>query len=262
MSGPMLVRIGTSGWQYRDWRPAFYPPRLPPARWLEFYAAGFATVESNAAFYRLPESTVFAAWAQRTPPDFVMSVKVSRYLTHILRLREPTEPVRRFVDRALHLGVKLGPALLQLPPQLRADSGLLDEVLSEFPASVRVAVEFRHESWFTDDVRRVLERREAALCLADRRGLLGPIWATAGWTYLRFHQGRATPRPCYGRTALDGWADRLASRRADWREAWVYFNNDRRCCAVRNAIEFASSIERVGLRSSRVPSLDAVRIVE
>ena len=113
---PMTVWIGTSGWQYRDWRGPVYPRGLPTNRWLESYAARFATVESNNAFYNLPERRVFAAWAERTPDDFVMAVKVSRYLTHIRRLRDPREPVARFVDRVAGLGSKLGPVLLQLPP--------------------------------------------------------------------------------------------------------------------------------------------------
>ena len=258
----MIVHIGTSGWQYRDWRPAYYPSKLPQARWLEFYVQGFATVESNAAFYNLPKETVFASWAARTPDDFVMTVKVSRFLTHIKRLREPAEPVARFVSHARHLGAKLGPVLLQLPPQLEADLGRLEETLAEFPRGIRVAVEFRHDSWFTDEIRRLLQRFDAALCLADRRGPIAPFWVTTDWTYLRFHQGRAKPRPCYGESAMAAWSERLAERRADWRETWVYFNNDHRCCALANAIEFAGITEASGLEPTRVPPRDAVRLVE
>ena len=256
----MTVWIGTSGWQYRDWRPAFYPPRLPPGRWLEFFSDGFATVESNYAFYNLPRAEVFAAWAERTPPDFVMAVKVSRFLTHIRRLREPEEPVARFLERATRLGVKFGPALLQLPPQFRADVGRLRATLEQFPPAVRVAVEFRHESWYTAEVRALLEQHGAALCLADRRRPLTPLWRTTSWTYLRFHEGRATPSPCYGRSALDGWARRLAAGFED-AETFVYFNNDPRCCAIANAIEFAGALRRVGLEPSRVPARSAVRVV-
>ena len=248
----MTVRVGTSGWQYRDWRPAFYPPRLPQSRWLEHYASAFATVESNYAFYNLPRAEVFEGWAERTPADFVMAVKVSRYLTHIRRLRQPEEPVRRFLERATRLGSKLGPALLQLPPQMRADPGRLRETLAQFPPHVRVAVEFRHASWDTAEVRSILERHGAALCLADRRGALSPRWRTADWTYLRFHEGGAAPRPCYGRAALDAWARRLADGFAD-AESFVYFNNDPRGCALANAIEFAGSLRRAGLEASRVP---------
>jgi uncharacterized protein YecE (DUF72 family) len=257
----VIVHVGTSGWQYRDWRPAFYPPRLPAARWLEAYAGAFATVESNNAFYRLPTASVFAAWADRTPDDFVMAVKVSRFLTHVKRLREPEEPVGRFVGRARHLGRKLGPVLLQLPPQLRADVKLLEATLEAFPADVRVAVEFRHESWFTAETRRVLERHRAALCLADRAGLRGPVWATSDWTYVRLHAGRASPQPCYGHAALEAWAARIHGGAGDWHEAWVYFNNDPNACAVANAIELAHFSARRGLETTRVPPRSAVRVV-
>jgi uncharacterized protein YecE (DUF72 family) len=257
----VIVRIGTSGWQYRDWRPSFYPARLPQSHWLEAYAAGFATVESNNAFYRLPPGEVFHAWAERTPDDFVMAVKVSRFLTHVKRLAEPAEPVERFVSHARHLGTKLGPALLQLPPQLRADVGRLDAALEAFPRHIRVAVEFRRDSWFTADVRRVLERHGAALCLADRRGPRSPIWATTSWTYLRLHEGRATPRPCYGRAALAAWVGRLHDHVDEWNEAWVYTNNDHRACALANAIEFAGLAGRRDLEPTRVPPRSSVCVV-
>src|SRR3954468_3942444 len=147
----MPLLIGTSGWQYRHWRETFYPRGVAQAKWLEYYAARFATVESNAAFYRLPEAAWFAAWAARTPPDFVMAVKASRYLTHILRLTEPEEPVALLVERARELGDKLGPILIQLPPSLRIEVDRLKRTLDAFPPDWRVAVEFRHASWFTDE---------------------------------------------------------------------------------------------------------------
>jgi uncharacterized protein YecE (DUF72 family) len=251
----VTVWIGTSGWQYRDWRGRLYPERLPQRAWLEHYAARFATVESNNAFYRLPERRVFEAWADRTPPDFVMAVKMSRYLTHILRLREPEEPIERFVGRVEGLGAKLGPVLIQLPPQLRCEPERLDRVLSLLPSSMRVAVEFRHPTWFVPEIRALLERHGAALCLADRRRPLTPVWRTTDWTFLRFHEGRANPRPCYGRQALASWAERLA---ATWRpdeDVWVYFNNDPRGCAPRDAARFARLVRRAGLEPTRVPSV-------
>ncbi len=256
----MTVWIGTSGWQYRDWRGTFYPPDLAQRAWLESYAQRFATVESNNAFYHLPERRVFEAWADRTPADFAMAVKVSRYLTHIRRLRDPDEPVDRFVGRIAGLGPKLGPVLLQLPPQLRCDLGRLEATLERFPPAVRVAVEFRHETWFVEAVRRALERHGAALCLADRRRPLTPLWQTADWTYLRFHEGRATPRPCYGPAALDGWARRLADTFGAGVEAWVYFNNDPRGCAPRDAARFAVSCGDAGLEPTRVPPARSIPV--
>src|SRR4051812_25525533 len=257
----MTIHIGTSGWQYADWRGPFYPPGVPQRAWLESYAARFATVESNNAFYHLPERATFEAWAERTPPDFVMAVKVSRYLTHIKRLRDPGEPIERFVSRARGLGAKLGPALLQLPPQLRCDRELLAHALDQFPADLRVAVEFRHASWFIEPIERLLVDRGAALCLADRRGVLGPIWRTTDWSYLRFHEGRARPRPAYGDAALATWARRLAERWSPDEDVYVYFNNDHRAAAPRDAARFAGQVRRVGLRPSRVPSVRSLPMV-
>ena len=255
---PLLV--GTSGWQYRHWRETFYPRGLAQGRWLEFYAARFATVESNAAFYRLPEAATFAAWAERTPPDFVMAVKASRYLTHIKRLAEPEEPVRLLVERARELGSKLGPILVQLPPSMRADHGRLRVTLDAFPADWRVAVEFRHESWWTDETRRILTDHGAALCLADRFGPLGPMWRTADWTYVRFHAGRAKPLPCYGRQALASWVSRLTDQWSAEEDVYVYFNNDPRACALRDARVFSALARRSDRQTTRVPAAHEVRL--
>ncbi len=210
-------------------------------------------VEVNNAFYRLPEPSTFEAWAARTPPDFVVGVKASRYLTHIKRLKDPTEPVHRFMERAAHLGTKLGPVLLQLPPTLRYDLGALDETLQLFPSSVRVAVEFRHDSWFTDDTYSLLGERNSALCLADSPHRRTPVYRTADWGYIRFHEGKAAPRPCYGRRALDTWARRIADLWDDRADVYAFFNNDPEGCAVRDARVFAGAAERAGLAPTRVP---------
>ncbi|MEO3884674.1 DUF72 domain-containing protein [Nonomuraea sp. B5E05] len=231
----MTCLVGTSGWQYKDWRGVLYPQGVPQRLWLETYAAEFPTVESNNAFYRLPGPEVFAAWRDRTPPRFVMAVKASRFLTHIKRLAEPDEPVRRLMGAASELKDKLGPILLQLPPTLQVDPGRLDRCLACFPAHVRVAVEPRHDSWWTREVRDILSAWGAALCWADRRGRpQGPFWRTAGWGYVRLHQGRAGIG--YGDAALRTWAGRV--REAGWQDAYVYFNNDLGGAAVRDARRF------------------------
>jgi uncharacterized protein YecE (DUF72 family) len=134
-----VILVGTSGWQYPHWRGRFYPPGLPQARWLEYYTGQFATVEVNNTFYRLPERTTFARWRERTPDGFRVAAKMSRYLTHTRRLREPAEPVARFLDRAGALGDRLGPVLLQLPPDLPADPAALAAVLQRFPPEVRAS---------------------------------------------------------------------------------------------------------------------------
>jgi uncharacterized protein YecE (DUF72 family) len=251
-----MMLIGTSGWQYKDWKGRLYPADLPQRAWLEHYAAGFGTVEVNNAFYRLPERATFEAWRDRTPADFVVAVKASRFLTHIRRLRDPEEPVARLLDRAAGLGGKLGPVLLQLPPNLKADAGALDATLAQFPRRVRVAVEPRHPSWWTEEVRQVLRARGAALCWADRKGRpVTPLWRTADWAYLRLHEGRAAPWPRYGRTALDTWTARLAERFDPAKEdVYVYTNNDPGGAAVTDAVAFARLAARRGLPVGRVPS--------
>jgi uncharacterized protein YecE (DUF72 family) len=236
----MPLLVGTSGWQYRDWVGVLYPPGLPQRAWLEHYATRYVTVESNAAFYRLPAYDTFASWRDRTPPGFVMAVKASRYLTHIRRLRDPEEPVQRMMSRAAALGDRLGPILLQLPPTLRADDGLLDACLACFPRGTRVAVEPRHPSWWTGEIRSVLERRAAALCWADRLSRpVTPLWRTTDWGYLRFHEGRASPHPRYGRAALARWAERIAQIWPAAADVFVYFNNDPGGAAVHDADTFA-----------------------
>jgi uncharacterized protein YecE (DUF72 family) len=239
--------VGTSGWQYKDWRDAFYDGR-PQRLWLATYAGRFPTVEVNNAFYRLPERSTFEKWCEQVPPGFVVTVKASRYLTHIKRLKEPEEPVARLLDRARGLGDRLGPFLLQLPPTLQAAPALLDACLAQFPPEVRVAVEPRHESWWSDEVRAVLERRGAALCWADRRSRpVTPLWATAGWGYLRLHEGAADPWPSYGRQALDGWLGRLADAFGPRGDAYVYFNNDQHAAAPRDAASLRDLAAHRGL---------------
>jgi uncharacterized protein YecE (DUF72 family) len=254
------IRIGTSGWQYRDWRGAFYPRELAQRAWLEHYAERFATVEVNNTFYRLPERATFGTWAERTPADFEFVIKASRYLTHVRRLQEPAEPVARMLDHAAGLGAKLGPVLVQLPPNLRADPARLDDTLARFPTRQRVAVEPRHESWFTDDVFQLLGARDAALCLTDRLGRKGPVERTATWAFLRLHEGSAHPHPCYGDRALASWIERLAERWPDRADCYVFFNNDRRACAVRNAARFAQLAARAGLSPTRAPEPQSVRV--
>jgi uncharacterized protein YecE (DUF72 family) len=247
-----VILVGTSGWQYADWRGRFYPERLPQRLWLEHYAAAFATVEVNNAFYRLPERTTFAAWRERTPADFVVTVKMSRYLTHIKRLREPDEPVARFLGRARALGDRLGPVLIQLPPNLRAEPDVLAATLARFPADVRVAVEPRHASWWTPRVRDVLTAAGAALCWADRRGRpVTPLWRTADFGYVRLHEGRATPWPRYGPRALDSWLDRVVAAYPDDPDVFVYFNNDPGGAAVVDATALAGRAVRRGLAVTR-----------
>ncbi len=250
----MPLLVGTSGWQYPAWRGVLYPTDVPKRRWLEAYAESFATIEINNAFYRLPPYETFAGWRERVPEDFVVGVKASRFLTHVKRLREPEEPVGRLMSAAAGLGDQLGPVLLQLPPNMRADPGRLAACLDSFPPGVRVAVEPRHASWWTDETRGVLRDRGAALCWADRRGRpLTPLWCTAGWGYLRLHEGAARQWPRYGERALRSWIDRLTRTWPDVADVYCFFNNDPGGAAVCDAARFAALARAAGRRVSRAP---------
>ena len=247
----MTLLVGTSGFDYKDWRGSFYPRFIKSGDRLAFYAEHFATVELNVTFYRMPAATAFRGWRDAVPEGFVFAVKASRYLTHIRRLVDPQQPVEFLMERASELGDRLGPILLQLPPSLEIDLERLERTLEAFGREVRVAVEPRHKSWFVPELCEVLRRHNAAFVLADRRGPITPLWSTSGWTYLRMHQGSATPRPCYGDAALRSWVDRLgALPDGAGSSGYVYFNNDHRACAVRNAAEFEE------LLLGRVPGSD------
>lgn len=261
----MGVLIGTSGWQYKDWRGGLYPAGVAQRRWLEHYATQYRTVENNGSFYRLPTRETFGGWRERTPDDFVMAVKASRYLTHVRKLRDPAEPVARLLAAASGLGPKLGPILVQLPPTFQADPGLLDACLREFrgawpavrgdgPEALRIAVEPRHETWWTDEVREVLGAHDAALCWADRLDRpVTPLWRTASWGFLRFHEGTADPWPRYGEQALQTWVERIQEAQLSHADVYVYFNNDPGGAAVVNSAEFADLAGQAGLTVTRTP---------
>ncbi|MGH9210280.1 MAG: DUF72 domain-containing protein [Acidimicrobiales bacterium] len=222
-----------------------YPDGVPQRSWLARYAEEFRCVEVNNAFYRLPERKTFASWRDQTPGGFVVAVKISRYLTHVKRLADPAEPVARLLDRAAGLGDRQGPFLLQLPPNLRAEPDRLEQCLRAFPTGVRVAVEPRHDSWWSDEVRDLLAGHDAALIWADRRGRpVTPTWATASWGYVRLHEGTATPRPSYGRQALRTWLDRIRDNWPQKADVFVFFNNDRGGAAVRNARALRRLVDR------------------
>ena len=245
-----MIWVGTSGWQYRDWRGAFYPDRLPQREWLGYFASRFPTVEVNNSFYRLPEASSFRRWREETPRGFLVTVKASRYVTHIRRLRDARDSVELFWSRARELGDKLGPVLFQLPPRFRADVGLLRDFTGVLPAGIRPAFEFRDASWNRPEVYEVLDRAGAALVLADRPGWRIDAVVTGGWSYVRFHQGGHGPLGSdYSREKLRRWADRIAGLPAG--DVFAYFNNDQGGAAVRDAATLAELLDGHGLPVAR-----------
>jgi uncharacterized protein YecE (DUF72 family) len=231
------VRIGCSGWNYPHWRERVYPKGLPQSRWLEHYATLFDTVEVNNTFYRLPSPKSVAGWVQRTPPEFMLAVKASRYLTHIKRLTDLGRGVERFFAciEPLVESRKLGPVLWQLPGNFRRDDERLASALGQLPPG-RHCFEFRHASWFAPEVYELLRTHAAALVIGD-----DPTRAfqthelTADWTFVRFHRGRRGRNGNYSESELDEWKRRIAAWRSQI-EVYAYFNNDWNGYAVKNAL--------------------------
>jgi uncharacterized protein YecE (DUF72 family) len=243
-----VIHVGTSGWQYDDWTPGFYPADLPRRAWLGWFAGRFSSVEVNNTFYRLPERETFERWRDETPEGFVIAVKASRYITHVRRLREPEEPLRRFLERAEVLGSRLGPVLFQLPPRFPADPPRLAGLIRLLPEGVRAAFEFRDPSWETDVVRAMLRDAGAAQVAADRPGARPPETIGDGWMYVRFHQGRRTG-PDYPRAKIRRWADRIAELGVG--DVYAYFNNDSGGAAIRDAASLRDELRARGLEVAR-----------
>ena len=227
--------IGTSGWVYPHWRGTFYPQKLPQAQWLQYYAEHFPTVELNSSFYRLPSEQAFQGWCRKSPDGFRYSVKASRFITHIKRLKNVAEPVETFLSRARYLDDKLGPLLFQLPPSMQRDDERLESFLSMLPQRFRYVIEFRHESWLDDAVFDMLHRYNAALCVFDMPGLACPLLATADFAYVRFHGTSGLYSSCYSDEELDGWMLKIAELAKGRDEVYIYFNNDVEGFAIQNA---------------------------
>jgi uncharacterized protein YecE (DUF72 family) len=230
------VRIGCSGWAYPDWRGRLYPEGLPQRLWLERYSEVFDTVEVNNTFYRLPSQSAVEGWVQQTPGEFVFAVKASRYLTHVKRLRDLGQGVRRYFDaiKPLAESPKLGPILWQLPANFRRDDDRLGAALERLTEG-RHCFEFRHESWFVPQVYDLLRRHRAALVIGDdpeRPFQTHEI--TASWTYIRFHRGNRGRRGNYSKRELENWRRRIEGWRSDV-EVFAYFNNDWEGFAPNNA---------------------------
>jgi uncharacterized protein YecE (DUF72 family) len=230
------VRVGCSGWNYTDWRGRLYPPGTPARRWLSVYAEQFGTVEVNSTFYRLARPQAVAAWVEQTPPGFLFSVKASRYLTHVKRLTDLDRGFQRFYEplAALIEADRLGPVLWQLPESFHRDDERLHAWLEALPAG-RHTIEFRHSSWFADEVLEALRQFGVALTIGDHPQRPFQLHEpTADWWFVRFHRGTRGRRGNYSRTELEQWAQRIVSWRQE-REVYAYFNNDWQGFAPANA---------------------------
>ncbi|HIE53432.1 MAG TPA: DUF72 domain-containing protein [Armatimonadetes bacterium] len=240
------VRIGTSGWSYKDWRGRFYPADLPSAKWLEHYAQHFDTVEVNSTFYHLPREATVANWRRRTPEGFLFAVKASRFITHKQRLQEPATSLERFLDRMRHFGEKCGPLLFQLPPNFPADGERLASFLAAWEAGWLITFEFRHPSWFCEEVYDLLRAHNAALCIADTPSYPQAFVRTANFVYLRLHGAEKLYVSRYTEAQLEEWAGRIRGWLAEGADVYVYFDNDYQAHAVVNAQELRERLTGEG----------------
>jgi uncharacterized protein YecE (DUF72 family) len=235
--------VGCSGWHYEHWRGLYYPEELPKSKWLLFYARQFTTVELNNSFYRLPSEKAFTTWRDSTPDDFVFAVKVSRFITHIKRLRNLDTAVDNFVSRAGFLREKLGPLLYQLPPSMKRNDELLQSFLSSLPPQYRHVIEFRHESWINDAVFDILRRHNVGLCVFDMPGFSCPLVATSDFAYVRFHGSQGLYASRYSDEELSEWARKIAILGQNVKVSYIYFNNDAEAFAVDNAITLRNLLD-------------------
>ena len=239
------VRVGCSGWQYDSWRGVLYPDGLAKGRWLERYSQVFDTVEVNSTFYRLASRDAVARWVEETPPDFMFACKASRYMTHIKRLQNLADGIGRYYEgiQPLADAGKLGPIVWQFPANFHRDDDRLGRALPLLPPG-RHCFEFRHESWFTEEVYKQLRAHGAALVIGDHpQRPFQTCELTTDWTLVRLHHGHRGRRGNYSGTELDEWARRIA----EWRrraEVFVYFNNDWEGYAVRNALALRRLLQR------------------
>jgi len=215
----MNLYVGTSGYSYKEWKGPFYPEDLPDKQMLRFYGERLRTVEINNTFYRMPKASVLEAWGEEVPSDFKFVLKASQRITHMQRLKDADDSLAYLLKVAAALGKRLGPLLFQLPPNFKKDAARLKDFLARFPSDRRAALEFRHESWFDQEIFDLLRDHQAALCIAEaEEGVEIPFVSTANWGYLRLR------RPDYGDPELTTWINRV--RQQNWQEAFIFFKHE------------------------------------
>ena len=216
----MNIWIGTSGFQYAEWKGNFYPEDLPAAKMLPYYAERLTTTEINYTFHRIPAAKTIENWNKLTPEKFRFALKAPQKITHWSKLRDCGDTMRYFHDVASGLGEKLGPVLFQLPPNFKKDTFLLADFVNCFPTGMRAAFEFRHESWFGDDVWEIFKSRNVALCIAETEDFATPQIATANFGYLRLR------REDYAKIDIERWAEFAREQKERWSDAFIYFKHE------------------------------------
>ncbi|WP_455381504.1 DUF72 domain-containing protein [Salinispira pacifica] len=237
------VRIGTSGWNYDHWKAEFYPEQLPRREWLRYYADRFDTVEVNNSFYHLPAESTIRSWVDTVPDHFLFSVKASRYITHMKKLKDGAQTTEALYDRLRAFGGRMGPLLIQLPPRWRCNASRLTEFLEAQSGREgrpdRMTFEFRDHSWFNDEILGILERYGAAFCIYDLAGFASPREVTADFVYIRLHGPGDAYQGRYGRDGLQSWAGEIGSWIGEGLDVYCYFDNDQAGYAAADAAELS-----------------------
>jgi len=238
----MTPWIGTSGFQYPEWRGTFYPEKFPTAKMLPYYAERFSTSEINYTFYRIPNSKTIEGWDTSTPEHFRFGLKAPQKVTHIAKLRDCAQLLDVFQGVVSGLGSKLGPVLFQLPPSFKKDATLLDQFLGGLPTGIRAAFEFRHSSWFDDEIFGQLQKHNTALCIAESSDLVTPSLATTDFGYLRLR------REDYEKADIIRWAKFIEAQKERWSHAFVYFKHEESGMGPQLA---AQLVKELGLEADR-----------
>lgn len=236
------IYIGTSGWHYQHWLGPFYPKELSSDQWLSYYAGRLHSVEINNTFYQLPDRETFTTWRETVPADFIFSVKASRYITHMKKLKDPQQPVATFFKNIEKLGDKLGPILFQLPPNWHFNQQRLAGFLDALPQGYRHVFEFRDPSWFDQRAYELLARHNAAVCIYDLNGRLSPKKITADHVYVRLHGPGPPYQGQYDIQTLSGWAGAFSAWNRQGKAIYCYFNNDMAGYAVQNAAQLQAML--------------------
>jgi uncharacterized protein YecE (DUF72 family) len=232
------ILVGTSGWSYASWRGPFFPPEVMLKHHLEYYATQFETAELNGVFYRTPSLTAVADWTRRTPRDFIFAWKASKFITHWKRLGETSVNSLALIEERLAILVrKAGPVLFQLPPQFEANPDRLRAFIRLLPPRRQYAFEFRHRSWYADDILRILERKRIALCISDHHDAPAPWLVTAPHVYVRGHGPRGTYEGEYPDRKLRDWASKCRAWSQEGRAVYIYFDNDQKGVAPFDALK-------------------------
>jgi uncharacterized protein YecE (DUF72 family) len=239
------VLIGTSGWSYPSWRGPFFPKNVMVKHHLAYYATQFSTAELNGVFYRTPSLDAVRGWREQTPDDFVFSWKASKFITHWKRLSERSVNSLALIEERLNiLGLKAGPVLFQLPPRFEANRERLASFIRLLPKRRAYAFEFRHRSWYEDDIMALLREHAIALCLSDHRDAPAPWEATARHIYIRGHGPGGAYKGRYPESTLRDWACRTAAWKREGRTIYIYFDNDQKSAAPADAARLISLVEQ------------------